>query len=213
VFANGSDPIAAGLVASMNRPGANITGVTYYTAALGAKRLEMLRELVPNLGVVGFLTNPTNLVSTSSGPDLEAAARALNQRIQFLRASTPSEIDAAFSHIDQQRIGALMVDVDSFYVGRHQQIVALAARHQLPASFGNRVFVKAGGLMSYADNRFESRRQAGLYAGRILKGELAAELPVLQPTKFELVINMKTAKGLGIRVPTTLLVSADEVIE
>ena len=213
VFANGSDPVAIGLVASMNRPGGNLTGVSYYTGALGAKRLELLREIIPRINNIGFLINPTNLISKSSLPDMLAAAAAIDQRVVVLNANTPNDIDQAIASVPQRGIGAMVVDVDSFFVGRHKQIVGLAAHYRIPASYANRVFVAAGGLMSYADNRFESRRQAGVYAGRILKGEKPANLPVLQPTKFELVINLKTAKVLGLTVPPTLLALADEVIE
>jgi putative ABC transport system substrate-binding protein len=213
VFTNGGDPVALGLVASMNRPGGNVTGISYYTAALAAKRLGLLRELLPKLSTVGFLTNPTNLVSEAAARDLEAAARTLGQRMVTLNASTPGELDAAFALASERRVEAILVNVDSFFVGRSHQIVALAARYRIPASYANRAYVAAGGLMSYADDRFDSRRQAGVYAARILKGEKPADLPVLQPTKFELVINLKTAKALAIELSPTLLAIADEVIE
>jgi ABC-type uncharacterized transport system substrate-binding protein len=213
VFSNGSDPVKLKLVASMNRPGGNLTGVSYYTGALAAKRLDLLRKIVPQVATVGFLTNPTNLVSNQSAIDLRAAARSTGQQIIVLNASTLAEIDVAFSTAAQRGISALLVDVDSFFLGRHEQIVALAARYGIPTIYANRIFARAGGLMSYADNRFESRRQAGVYVGRILKGEKPADLPVLQPTKFELVLNLKTAKTLGLTVPDMLLATADEVIE
>ena len=213
VFGNGADPVSVGLVASMNRPGGNITGVSWYTGALGAKRLELLREIAPQTHTIGILVNPSNLVSRTSLPDLQKAAAATSQRVIVLTASTPDGVDEAIANGSKQGMQGLLVDVDSFFVGRHKQLVALAARYRVPASYGNRVFASAGGLMSYADNRFESRRAAGVYAGRILKGEKPTDLPVLQPTKFELVINVRTARSLGLTVPNTLLVSADEVIE
>jgi putative ABC transport system substrate-binding protein len=172
-----------------------------------------LREIAPPGPVIGFLTNPTNLVSETDTADIQAAARTVGQQVIVLHASTPDELDQAFAKAVRQRVGALLVDVDAFFVGRHSQIVTLAAHYRIPASYANRIFAAAGGLMSYADNRRESRRQAGIYAGRILKGEKPADLPVLQPTKFELVINLRTAELLGLTVPNTLLVSADEVIE
>jgi putative ABC transport system substrate-binding protein len=213
VFSNGSDPVQAGLVASMNRPGSNVTGVTYYTGALATKRLDLLRKVVPQATTVGFLVNPTNVVSGQSDSDIQLAARSIGLQIVVLNASTADEIDAAFLIGSQRGIGALLVNTDSFFAGRHQQIVALAARYRIPACYPNGLFAKAGGLMSYADNRFESRRQAGEYVGRILKGEKAADLPILQPTKFEFVINLKTAKTLGLEFHPQLLATADEVIE
>ena len=213
VFSNGGDPVMLGLVAGMNRPGGNVTGVSYYTAALVTKRLGLLRELLPQIGTIGFLTNPTNLVSDAATRDAQAAARSIGQQLVTFKASTEQELDAAFARAGELRIGALIVDVDAFFAGRHAQIVALAARYRIPASYGNRAYVAAGGLMSYADDRLVSRRQAGLYAARILKGEKPADLPVLQPTKFELVINLVAAKALGLDVPAMLLALADEVME
>ena len=213
VFSNGGDPVLLGLVPSMNRPAGNVTGVTYYTAALVTKRLGLLRELLPKIATVGLLTNPTNLVSSAAIKDTEAAARSINTKFVVFRASTPQEIAAAFKQAADQKVDALLVDVDAFFAGRQQQIVALAAKHHIPASYGNRVFSAGGGLMSYSDDRFGSRRQAGLYAARILKGDRPADLPILQPTKFDLVINLVTAKALGLNVPPMLLARADEVIE
>jgi putative tryptophan/tyrosine transport system substrate-binding protein len=213
VFSNGGDPVMLGLVASMSRPGGNVTGVSYYAAALATKRLGLLRELLPQIDKIGFLTNPTNLVSDTTTRDVRAAAESIGQQIVTLKASTPHELDTAFALASEQRIGALVVDVDAFFAGRNAQIVALAARYRIPASYANRAFVAAGGLMSYADDRLDSRRQAGIYAARILKGEKPADLPVLQPTKFELVINLKTGKSLGLDVPPMLPALADEVIE
>jgi putative ABC transport system substrate-binding protein len=197
----------------MNRPGGNITGISYYTGALNAKRLEMLREIVPQPGLFGFLTNPTNLVSRSSVPDVEASARSVGQRIIIFNASSPDGIDRAFASAAQQNVKAILVDVDAFFAGRHQHIVTLAARYGIPACYANRLFPAAGGLMSYSDDRLESVRQAGVYVGRILKGEKPGDLPVQTPSKFDLVINLRTAKTLGLTVPNTLLISAKEVIE
>jgi putative ABC transport system substrate-binding protein len=211
VFQNGSDPIKVGLVTSMNRPGGNLTGVVYFSSTLVAKRLEMLRELVPQATVIGFLTNPTNLISDTT--DVQAAARSVGQQMTVLNASTVDEIDRAFAAAAQQRVGALLVDGDTFFNIRRDQFAALAARYKIPASYPTRNFPEAGGLMSYADDRVESGRLGGVYVGRILKGDKPADLPVLQPTKFELVINMKTAKALGLTVPLTLQVAATEVIE
>jgi putative ABC transport system substrate-binding protein len=213
VFANGADPVKIGLVASMNRPGGNVTGISYYTSALGGKRLGLLRELVPQANTIGFLTNPANPVSDTDTTDMQAAARSIGYQLVVFNASTSDEIDSAFASAATRRVGALLVDVDSFLAGRSNHLVTLAARYRIPASYANRESAEAGGLMSYADNRFESRRQAGIYAGRVLKGEKPADLPVLQPTKFELVINLKTAKALGLTIPPGMLAIADEVIE
>jgi putative ABC transport system substrate-binding protein len=213
VFANGSDPVKVGLVASMNRPGGNATGVSFYTSALGPKRLELLRELVPQLTKIAFLVNPTNPVTEGDTKDMEDAARSVGQRIIVVSASTANEIDVAFATIARDRVDALIVNVDAFFSGRRQQLAALAARYRIPASYNNSEYVEDGGLMSYGDDRMDSYRQVGVYTGRILKGDKPADLPVLQPTKFQLVINLKTAKALGLDVPPMLLARADEVIE
>jgi putative ABC transport system substrate-binding protein len=213
VFANGSDPVKVGLVASMNRPGGNATGVSFFTSALGPKRLELLRELVPEAGTIAFLVNPKNPVTEGDVIDLENAARGVGQRIIVVRASTENEIDSAFASIAQEGASAILVNVDAFFTSRRQQIIALAKSHRIPASYNNSLYTKAGGLMSYGDNRLDSYRQVGVYVGRILKGDKPADLPVMQPTKFELVINLKTAKGLGLTVPQNLQVAADELIE
>jgi putative tryptophan/tyrosine transport system substrate-binding protein len=198
VFANGSDPVSIGLVASMNRPGGNATGVSYFTSTLGPKRLELLRELVPQATTIAFLVK---------------AARSVGQRIIVVSASNEKEIDAAFESVAGERAGALLVNVDAFFLNRRDQLVELAARYRVPASYNNGEYVKVGGLMSYGDNRTDSYRQVGVYAARVLKGEKPADLPVMQPTKFELFINLKTAKALGLEVPPLLLARADEVIE
>ena len=213
LFANGSDPVKVGLVASMNRPGGNATGVSFFTSTLGPKRLELLRELVPQATTIAFLVNPTNPVTEGDTKDMEGAARSVGQRIIVVTASNENEIDAAFVTAAGERVGALLVNVDAFFNSRRAQLAALAARYRIPASYNNSQYVRAGGLMSYGDDRLDSYRHVGVYAGRILKGEKPADLPVIQPTKFELVINLKTAKALGLEVPPMLLARADEVIE
>ncbi len=213
VFANGSDPIRVGLVASMNRPGGNATGVSFFASTLGPKRLELLRELLQKITTVALLVNPSNPVTAGDIQDMENAARSVGQRMIVLRASNESEIDAAFATVATEPGVALIVNVDAFFSGRRHQLAALAARYRVPASYNNSEYSKAGGLMSYGDNRLDSYRHVGNYVARILKGEKPADLPVIQPTKFELTINLKTAKALGIDVPPTLLALADEVIE
>jgi putative ABC transport system substrate-binding protein len=213
VFANGSDPVKLGLAESLNRPGGNVTGVSYYVGALVAKRLELLRELVPQAITIGFLTNPTNLISERDTIDLQTAAGSVGQQIIVLNASTVDELDTAFATAAQGRVGALLVDVDQLFNRRRDQIVALAARYKIPANYATRAFAEAGGLMSYGDDRLESVRQSGIYVGRILKGENPANLPVLLPSKFEFVINVKTANALGLTFPPSFHLRADEVIE
>jgi ABC-type uncharacterized transport system substrate-binding protein len=213
VFAIGGDPVKEGLVASMNRPGRNITGVTFYTVELAVKRLELLRQLVPQASTIAFLVNPINSVTEQSIEDIQSAARSVGQRISVLRAGTAEEIDTTFAAVADQRAGALLVNADAFFANQHDQLVALAARYKVPTAYFSRAFTAAGGLMSYADDRIESLRQAGAYVGRILKGAKPSDLPVVQPTKFELVINLKTAKALGLIVPPNLLATADDVIE
>ena len=213
VFTNGSDPVKVGLVASMNRPGVNATGVSFYTSALIPKRLELLRELAPPAQTIAFLVNPTNPVSEGDIEDMEAAARSVGQRTMVVRARNETEIDTAFATISQQRVDALLVDVDAFFSSRRDQLAALATSYRVRVSYNNRRYVEAGGLMSYGPNLDDAVRQAGVYAGRILKGEKPADLPVQNPTKYELVINLKTAKALGLEVPPTLIARADEVIE
>jgi putative ABC transport system substrate-binding protein len=213
VFSNGSDPVKVGLVASMNRPGGNVTGVSFQISALGPKRLELLREIVPQARTIAFLVNPINPVTEGDTEEMLRAARSVGQSIIVVRAGNENEIDAAFATIARERADALLVNVDAYLSSRAAQIVRLAARHRVPASYPNSAYVKAGGLTSYGDDRAESQRQVGLYAARILKGDKPADLPVLQPTKFELVINLHTAKALGLAVPPTLLTLADEVIE
>ena len=213
VFAIGGDPVEQGIVASMNRPEANVTGITFYTSELGAKRLELLRELVPQARIIAFLANPNKPAAQRDTAAIETAARSIGQRVIVVNASTAEEIDTALAEISRQGAGALVVDPDTLFSSRHEQLVALSARHKIPAIYYNREFTAAGGLMTYGDDRAASLRQASVYVGRILKGEKPADLPVMQPTKFELVINLKTAKTLGLTVPPTLLARADEVIE
>jgi putative tryptophan/tyrosine transport system substrate-binding protein len=214
VFTTGGDPVKLGLVASLPRPGGNVTGVTTYVGALVAKRLELLRELVPQATIMGFLTNPTNLSSDPNTTDIQAAAGSVGQQMIVLRASTVDEIDAAFATAARERAGALLVDGDGLLFSRRaEQLAALAARYGIPANYPTRLFPEVGGLMSYGDDRLESWHQTGIYVGRILKGEKPADLPVLQPTKFEFVINLKTAKALGITFPPSFHLRADEVID
>jgi putative tryptophan/tyrosine transport system substrate-binding protein len=213
VFTVGGDPVKVGLVASLNRPGGNLTGVTYFASELGPKRLELLHELVPQATTIAYLANPAGLNFESGIRDMQTAARSIGQQIIVLSASNMSEIETAFTTMDQQRAGGLLINNDALFASRPEQFVALAARYRIPVVHFAPQFTAAGGLMSYTDDRFESRRQAGLYVGRILKGEKPADLPVLQPTKFDFVINLKTAKALGIEFPPSFQLRATEVIE
>jgi putative ABC transport system substrate-binding protein len=213
VFVTSTDPMRVGLVASLNLPGGNVTGLTNFGAELVAKRLELLRQLVRQSDPVGFLTNPTNSDSEGDTADMQAVARSTGHQLVVLTASTENEIDAAFAVASERRLGILIVDPDTFFNSRRYQLTALAARYAIPASYNTRIFAEAGGLMTYGDNRFESYRQLGVYVGRVLKGDKPADLPVVRPNKFELVINLKTAKALGLTIPETLLATADEVIQ
>jgi putative tryptophan/tyrosine transport system substrate-binding protein len=213
VFALGTSPVEVGLVPSLGRPGGNATGVTYLAEELAPKRLELLRELVPQATTVAHLVNPSNSATESNIRNAQAAASRTGQRIIVVGASTAREIEAAFEIIVRERAGGLLIGGDAFLNSRREQIVTLAARHALPAVYFDPNFTEAGGLVSYSDDRIESWRQAGLYVGRILKGEKPADLPVLQPTKFELKINLKTARALGIDFPPSFHLRATEVIE
>ena len=213
VFTGGSDPVAIGLVASLNRPGGNVTGVTFLASVLAAKRLDLLNELAPRASLIGLLVNPDNPNAPSETRDMQAATRAIGKQSVLVRASTDHELDVAFASLVEQRANALVVAADTFFVSRRDQLVALSARYAIPASYPSREFAGAGGLMSYGASFLDAYRLAGVYAGRILKGEKPANLPVVQPTKFELVINLKTAKTLGMIIPPGVLAIADEVIE
>jgi putative ABC transport system substrate-binding protein len=213
VFVGGLDPVKAGLVASLNRPGGNVTGVTFIGASLGAKRLELVRELVPNVGVIALLTHPNSPDAVEELQDLNTVAKAIGQELLVISATSDGDFEAAFASISQHRAGALLIGQDPFLFQAGDQLAALTARHRVPAIYGNSESVSAGGLISYGASLSDAWRLAGGYAGRILKGAKPGDLPVVQPTKFELVINLKTARTLGLDVPPALLARADEVIE
>jgi putative ABC transport system substrate-binding protein len=213
VFAIGSDPVGTGLVASLNRPGGNVTGATFLSVELGAKRLDLLRDLVPNIASIGLLLNPNNPNAAVQTKEMQAATTALRVRLNIVNATSQSNFGDAFATLTRERANGLIVSADPFFLSHRDQLVALALRHSIPAVYYAREFAVAGGLISYASSFADSFRQAGTYVGRILNGEKPAELPVMQPTKFELVINLKTAKALGLDVPTQLLARADEVID
>jgi len=214
VFAINDDPVQLGLVASLARPGGNLTGINFLVGELTAKRLELLRELVPGATRVAVLVNPANEATTKSTlRDIESSARALGLQVKTLNASTSGEINAAFATFARERTDALFVASDAFFFSRRVQLVTLASRHGVPAVYSSRHAVEAGGLMSYGTSLGDAFRQAGVYAGRILKGAKPADLPVVQATKFELVVNHETARSLGLTVPDRLLATADEVIE
>ena len=213
IFISSSDPVKLGLVASLNRPGGNATGVNVFTSMMAAKRLELLRELVPQDAVLAALVNPGSPSAVTQSEDLQEAARVSKQKLIVLKASTESDIDLAFATLVQQRAAALLVDTDAFFLNRRNQFSALAAHHRIPTIYAQREFVVAGGLMSYGVSLADMNRQLGVYVGRVLKGEKPADLPVQQPTKFEFVVNLITAKVLDLEIPAKLLVLADEVIE
>ena len=213
VFLDGGDPVADGLVASLARPAGNLTGVSMLLAALMPKRLELLVELVPNARVIALLVNPSNSSAAHQIRDVQRAAQAKQVQLAVLKASGESEIDGAFASLDQLQAGALVVAADAYFFSRRNQLAGLASRHAVPAIYEFREFVEVGGLMAYGPNLIALFRQVGTFVGRVLAGVKPADLPVEQPTKFELVINLKTARTLGISVPQSLLARADEVIE
>jgi len=213
VFAMGGDPVKLGVVASLARPGGNITGVSFLVNALAAKQIELLQELAPNAKVVGFLVNPNSPNLASEMKEAQAAVAAFGHELVVVKVTRESDFDQAFKTLVEARVAALFVEVDAFFTDRRANIAALAAQYALPAIYALREFVDAGGLMSYGTSITDANRQVGIYAGRILKGTKPAELPVMQSTRFELVINLKAAKALGIEIPSRLLARADEVIE
>ena len=214
VFATAGDPVALGLVASLNRPGGNITGVATLTVELGPKQLEVLRELVPTATIIALLVNPTNATNAERlSRDLQAAARTLGLQLHVLHASTERDFDAVFASLPRLRAGALVIGSDPFFNSRSQQLAALGLHHAIPTMYPFREYAMAGGLISYGNSFADAHRQVGVYTGRILKGEKPADLPVQQATKVELIINLKTAKALGLEVPLSLLTRADELIE
>jgi len=213
VFTTGSDPVALGYVASLNRPGGNVTGVVLLSSNLGAKRIGLLRELVPKADAIGALVNPTYPAATAQLQEVQEAAASVGVRLIIANASAERDFEPAFALLVQQRSSALMISSDPFFNSRRDQIVALAARHAVPAIYEWREFAEAGGLMSYGTSVTEAYRLAGIYAGRVLKGDKPADLPVMQSSKFEFVINLKTAKALGLDVPLGMSAAADEVIE
>ena len=213
VFTTGDNPVQTGLVTSLGRPGGNVTGVHVLYTELESKKLGLLRDVVPQADVVAALVNQTRSVAASQTAELQAAAQKFGQRIQIINAATEQDLEPAFASMVQLKVGALLQGADPFFNTVRDQIVSLAARHAIPAIYEQRAFVAAGGLMSYGTNLADAYRQAGVYTGRILKGEMPGDMPVVQATKFELVLNLKTAKALSLTIPSGLLTIADEIIE
>jgi putative ABC transport system substrate-binding protein len=213
VFAIGADPIKVGLVDSLSRPKDNLTGVSAFLSVLGPKRVELLHELLPTADTIALLANPGNVNIKTDAPEIRAAADRLKHHLELLTASTESDLEAAFATMVQHRVGSLIVMPDPFFISRSEQLVALAARHAMPAIYPLRTFADRGGLMSYGSSFLDLIQQAGIYVGKILKGAKPADLPIQQSTKVELVINLKTANALGLKIPVLLLAQADVVIE
>jgi putative ABC transport system substrate-binding protein len=213
VFVTGADPIKVGLVDNINRPTGNLTGMSVFISVLGPKRVELLHEILPTADTIALLANPGNVNIKTDEPEIRAAADRLKHHLEVLTASTESDLEAAFASMAQHRIGSLIVTPDPFFFSRREQLVALAARHAIPAIYPNRWFADLGGLMSYGSNIPELHQQAGTYIGKILKGAKPGDLPIQQSTKVEMVINLKTANALGLKMPVLLLAQADEVIE
>ena len=212
IFSIGNDPVQMGLVASFGRPGGNVTGVTQLSREIQGKRLAIAHELLPNVIVVATFTNPTSVVADFNLRDLETAAASANQHLLVLKTSSDAELEAAFAEVVRQGAGGLFINGNSFFFTHRELIVSLAARSRIPTIFPDRQFIDVGGLMSYGSSLVDIFRQAGAYTGRVLKGERPTDLPVMQPTKFEFVVNLNTAKALGLTIPETLLATADEVI-
>jgi putative ABC transport system substrate-binding protein len=213
VFNTGADPVKMGLVTNVRQPGGNVTGISFFSEELGTKALSLLRDLVPGAKTFGLMVNPNNPETLRRSADAMAAARALGLTMEVVHAATPPDIDKAFDSLSERRVGALLLGADAFYGGRVQQFVSLAARHKLPAMYYRREFAEAGGLASYGASVTDAYRQAGVYVARVLKGEKPGELPVMQAAKFEFVLNLKTARALGIDVPMAFSAAADEIIE
>jgi putative ABC transport system substrate-binding protein len=213
VFANGSDPVKYGLVTSLSRPGGNLTGVTFYNSGLGSKRIELLRQIVPQAATIGLLVNPNNPNAKDDSKEIQEAGLNVGVKIAIINASSEHELDEAFAKMSQSHIDALMVHIDALFNAQYKKIIALAEQYAVPTMYAAHQVAQFGGLMSYGTNVAEMQRQAGSYIGRILKGAKPSDLPILQPTKFDLIINLKTAKKLGLTVPLIMQMTADEVIE
>ncbi len=213
VFNTGADPVRMGLVSNIRRPGGNVTGITFLAEELGGKALSLLRELVPGIRTVGLMLNPNNPETPRRSAEAVAAARALGLTMEVVHAATPPDIDKAFELLNERRVGALLLGSDAFYAARVAHFVSLAARHKMPTMYYRREFAEAGGLASYGASVIDAYRQTGVYVARVLKGDTPAELPVMQAVKFEFVLNLKTARTLGIEVPMAFSAAADEIIE